>query len=289
MSQDNYYKLCDNINKQYIIEQQKQLFFHQINQLRTNNYQLVQEIKDLQNVAFEYNQHLQTKDTEITQLKLIINQQKQLIRKTEDTIQRYNNQNNKFQILCTIFLKKKKLLLNQVNISKNQNLKNSNQTYNFKKVEIMSISKSILFFYKLFRQQINSLLLNSTQTNLQDIIIQIENEQNKHLQLEIQLLQKSQDQLLLEQEQSELKENQKIEKFKNDSLQFKQNLVELQFLKDSLNRNTQEMLYQDELIKKSQLTISYLEKNISNLKNKYAQFQKNLITQNIRFNAFVRK
>ncbi|CAD8100242.1 unnamed protein product [Paramecium sonneborni] len=263
-------ELFENNNKLLIEEEQKQLLLHQIAELRINNQQLIQEIKDLQTTALEHNEHLQTKNTEIAELKLIIHEHKQQIRKAEDIIQQLKQQILDFEY--NIFEKdetmQKSLCILRVELAENI------KKFELKKQQLELQLKESRNHVAVQKQQINTLLLNCISTNLEDIKTQIENEQNKHLQSEIQLLQESYDQLLLEQEQSELKDNQKIQQIKTDALQYQQNLVQIQLLKESLNQNAQDMLYQDELIQKNQITISNLEETISKLNEKYTQLQK---------------
>ncbi|CAD8178810.1 unnamed protein product [Paramecium pentaurelia] len=255
-------ELCDTINKQLIEEEQKQLLLNQITELRMNNQQLVEEIKDLHIAAVEHNEHLQLKNTEIAELKLVIHEQKQQNRKADDTIQQLKQQIQDFEY--NIFEKDETIVEMGEQIKKIE----------MKKQKLELSLKESRNHVAVQKQQINSLLLNCNQINIDEIKTEIDNEQNKHLQSEIQLLQESYDQLLKEQEDSELKENQKLDQLKKDQLQYQHNLVELELLKLNLNQNAQEILQYDELIKKNEITIKYLEDTIQTQNDKYAQLQK---------------
>ncbi|CAD8082712.1 unnamed protein product [Paramecium primaurelia] len=255
-------EFCDTINKQLIEEEQKQLLLNQITELRMNNQQLVEEIKDLHIAAVEHNDHLQLKNTEIAELKLLIHEQKQQNRKADDTIQQLKQQIQDFEY--NIFEKDETIVEMGEQIKKIE----------MKKQKLELSLKESRNHVAMQKQQINSLLLNCSQINIDEIKTEIDNEQNKHLQSEIQLLQESYDQLLKEQEDSELKENQKLDQLKKDQLQYQHNLVELELLKLNLNQNAQEILQYDELIKKNEITIKYLEDTIQTQNDKYAQLQK---------------
>ncbi|CAD8161714.1 unnamed protein product [Paramecium octaurelia] len=255
-------ELGDTINKQLIEEEQKQLLLNQITELRMNNQQLVEEIKDLHTAAVEHNEHLQAKNTEITELKLLIHEQKQQNRKADDTIQQLKQQIQDFEY--NIFEKDETIVELGEQIKKLE----------MKKQKLELSLKESRNHVAAQKQQINSLLLNCSQINIDEIKTEIDNEQTKHLQSEIQLLQESYDQLLKEQEESELKDNQKQEQQKKDSLQYQHTLVELQLLKHTLNQNAQEMLQYDELIEKNETTIQQLEDTIQSQNERYAQLQK---------------